>query len=179
MIGRFRRRSRSVGGEGWGRSGDGDAVGARPLGLVPLEADVAGGRFVVVEVGEEVVVEQVLVETVVVGALEGDDGIVGGQVDRGLLAHEATWSEYLAGNPTWQQTAIVLTGPLLVANVVLGLIFSRLVGGYATYGYHGGFVAALVIGFVFGLAVHLFFVGFLNVNLPAGLLAPVLGTAGL
>ena len=37
----------------------------------------------------------------------------------------------------------------------------------------------LLIGFVFGLAVHLFFVGFLNVNLPAGLLAPVLGTAGL
>ena len=67
----------------------------------------------------------------------------------GLLAHEATWSEYLASNPTWQQTAFVLTGPLLVANVVLGLIFSRMVGGYATYGYQGGFVTALVIGFVF------------------------------
>jgi len=37
----------------------------------------------------------------------------------------------------------------------------------------------LLIGFAFGLAVHLFFVGFLNVNLPAGLLAPVLGSAGL
>lgn len=69
----------------------------------------------------------------------------------GLLAHEKTWSEYLAGNPTWQQTATVLTGPLLIANVVLGLIFSRLVGGYATYGYHGGFVAALVIGLVFAV----------------------------
>lgn len=37
----------------------------------------------------------------------------------------------------------------------------------------------LLVGFVLGLAVYLFFVGFLNVNLPAGLLAPVLGTAGL
>jgi len=35
------------------------------------------------------------------------------------------------------------------------------------------------IGLVLGLAVYLFFVRFLNVGLPAGWLAPVLGGAGL
>jgi len=35
------------------------------------------------------------------------------------------------------------------------------------------------IGVVLGLAVFLFFVKFLNVNLPAGWLKPILGTAGI
>jgi putative tricarboxylic transport membrane protein len=35
------------------------------------------------------------------------------------------------------------------------------------------------LGLVLGLAVYLFFVKFLNVSLPAGWLAPVLGSAGL
>jgi len=34
-------------------------------------------------------------------------------------------------------------------------------------------------GFALGLAVYLFFVKFLNVSLPAGWLAPLLGGAGL
>jgi putative tricarboxylic transport membrane protein len=37
----------------------------------------------------------------------------------------------------------------------------------------------LGIGLLLGLAVFLFFVRFLNVNLPAGWLKPILGTAGL
>jgi len=37
----------------------------------------------------------------------------------------------------------------------------------------------LGIGLMLGLAVFLFFVKFLNVNLPAGWLKPILGTAGL
>lgn len=37
----------------------------------------------------------------------------------------------------------------------------------------------LAIGLVLGIAVYLFFVRFLNVNLPAGWLKPLLGTAGL
>jgi hypothetical protein len=36
-----------------------------------------------------------------------------------------------------------------------------------------------VLGLALGLAVFLFFVKFLNVNLPAGWLAPLLGSAGL
>lgn len=39
-------------------------------------------------------------------------------------------------------------------------------------------VRDLVIGFLLGLAVFLFFVRFLNVNLPAGVLKPLLGVAG-
>lgn len=66
----------------------------------------------------------------------------------GLLAHQVTWSEYLAGNPGWQQTAVVLAGPLIVLNVVLGVIFSRLTGGFASYGYHTNILAALVFGLV-------------------------------
>jgi len=37
----------------------------------------------------------------------------------------------------------------------------------------------LVIGLLLGLVVFLFFVKFLNVNLPAGLLKPLLGAAGI
>jgi putative tricarboxylic transport membrane protein len=37
----------------------------------------------------------------------------------------------------------------------------------------------LLIGLVMGLAIFLFFVRLLNVNLPAGLLRPLLGAAGL
>jgi putative tricarboxylic transport membrane protein len=35
------------------------------------------------------------------------------------------------------------------------------------------------IGLALGLGVFLFFVKFLNVNLPAGWLKPILGTAGI
>ena len=40
-------------------------------------------------------------------------------------------------------------------------------------------VRDLVVGLVIGLAVFLFFVKFLNVNLPAGVLKPLLGVAGI
>jgi hypothetical protein len=84
----------------------------------------------------------------------------------GLLNHEATWTGYLAGNPGWQQTAVLLTGPMIVANVVLGVIFSRLAGGYAAYGYHSNFFVALIIGLV--LAVIGLFIAVFAFNLLAG-----------
>jgi putative tricarboxylic transport membrane protein len=40
-------------------------------------------------------------------------------------------------------------------------------------------VRDLLIGLLLGLAVFLFFVRFLNVSLPAGLLAPILRAAGV
>ena len=41
------------------------------------------------------------------------------------------------------------------------------------------FLRDLAIGLVLGLGVFLFFVRFLNVNLPGGWLQPLLGSAGL
>jgi putative tricarboxylic transport membrane protein len=41
------------------------------------------------------------------------------------------------------------------------------------------FIRDFAIGLILGLAVFLFFVKFLNVNLPAGWLAPILGGAGI
>ncbi len=79
----------------------------------------------------------------------------------GLLDHEATWKSYLDENPGWQQTALVLTGPLIVANVLLSLIFSRLIGGFAVYGYYANFFTTLFFSLVmaaigFTIAVFVF-----------------------
>jgi hypothetical protein len=73
-----------------------------------------------------------------------------GLIKGGLLDAEATWKAYLEENPSWQQTAMVLTGPLLVANVLLTLIFSRLVGGYNAFGYQSGWFVSLILGLVVG-----------------------------
>jgi len=67
----------------------------------------------------------------------------------GLLDPKNTWTRYLGENPSWQDTAIQLTGPLLIANVLLTLIFSRMIGGYVYFGYGQNFFAALVTGLVF------------------------------
>ena len=70
----------------------------------------------------------------------------------GLLDHEATWRNYLAENNAWQQTAVVLTGPLILVSFLCQLIFSRLIGGWSAYGYEGaGFFIALVIGLIMAL----------------------------
>lgn len=67
----------------------------------------------------------------------------------GLFDPQNTWKSYLAENRGWQDTAIQLTGPLLIANVLLTLIFSRLSGGYVYFGYGQNFLAALVSGLVY------------------------------
>jgi Yip1 domain len=64
----------------------------------------------------------------------------------GLLDPENTWKSFLAESPSWQQTATVLTGPLLVANVALTVVFSRMIGGYSAYGLQGSWFSALVLG---------------------------------
>ena len=85
----------------------------------------------------------------------------------GLLDHEATWKNYLDENPGWQQTAVLLTGPLLLANVLLSLIFSRIMGGYAYYGYASNFFVALLLGLL--MAVLGFFVAVFVFNFLAGI----------
>lgn len=85
----------------------------------------------------------------------------------GLLDHENTWKTYLEDCPDWRQTALVLTGPLFLFSVLISLIFSRLVGGYAMYGYQGNWFMALVtsllmgvIGFALVVLVFNFLAGF-------------------
>ena len=67
----------------------------------------------------------------------------------GLFDPETTWKNYLEGNPDWRDTAIQLTGPLILATTLLSLIFARMVGGYVHFGYGQNFFAALVSGLVF------------------------------
>jgi hypothetical protein len=68
----------------------------------------------------------------------------------GLVDHENTWKTYLEDCPDWRQTALVLTGPLFILNVLLSLIFSRMTGGYTVYGYQGGWFSALITSLVMG-----------------------------
>lgn len=68
----------------------------------------------------------------------------------GLLNAEATWKTYLEENNSWQQTAMVLTAPLLIANVVLSLIFSKLMGSQSAYGYQSSWFTGLLFGLVLG-----------------------------
>ena len=108
----------------------------------------------------------------------------------------------MPGRPV-RRAEIVLSLGVLALGVVAAIVAFRLpeAGGYARIG--PNFVPKLVagaliamglwllaevatggwrdaaLGIVLGLAVYLFFVRFLNVSLPAGWLAPVLGVAGL
>ena len=61
----------------------------------------------------------------------------------------------------------MLTGPLLLANVVLTLIFSRMTGSHYVFGYGANFFTALIMGIVMaaiGLAVGSFVFSFLAGN---------------
>jgi hypothetical protein len=70
-------------------------------------------------------------------------------VKGGLLEREATWKAYFEDCPGWQQTAITLTGPLLIASAVLSVIFSKLFGTFSQYStYHSNIFAALVLSLI-------------------------------
>ena len=84
----------------------------------------------------------------------------------GLLEPQATWDSFLGENPDIKTTLIQLTGPLIVANIVLSVIFSRLVGGFYAYGTGGNLVVAIIMGLV--LAVIGFAIATLVINALAG-----------
>jgi hypothetical protein len=82
----------------------------------------------------------------------------------GLTDHENTWKTYLENTPAWQETAINLTVPLLLANVLLSAVFSRLSGGYSYAPPGQGFLSALLMLLVLaiaGVAVSVFVFNFL------------------
>ena len=70
------------------------------------------------------------------------------------------------------QMALIHTGGFVVAAMALYACVARGFGSTR-------FLRDLAIGLVLGLGVFLFFVRFLNVNLPGGWLQPLLGSAGL
>ena len=63
-----------------------------------------------------------------------------------------TWKSYLDQSPGWKETAVVLTVPLLLANVVLSILFSRLSGGYAYYAFAHGLIVTLFISLIMAIA---------------------------
>lgn len=82
-------------------------------------------------------------------------------VKGGLMQPTQTWNSYLAESRGWQQTLVVLTGPLILANVVLGLLLSRMMGTMSPFGLGGNWFTALVLGLVlacvgFAIAVMVF-----------------------
>jgi putative tricarboxylic transport membrane protein len=70
------------------------------------------------------------------------------------------------------QMALMHTAGFVIAAGVLFFCVARGFGSARP-------IRDLVIGLLIGLGVFLFFVQFLNVNLPAGVLRPLLGTAGI
>ena len=66
----------------------------------------------------------------------------------GLTSPAETWDSYLGENPTWQQTLVVLTAPLILANVILSLLLSRIMGTMSPVGLSGGWLSALVLSLV-------------------------------
>ncbi len=82
----------------------------------------------------------------------------------GLLDHRTTWQSYLGENPGWIHTVVTLTAPLMVVNVLLSLVFSRIAGGYAYYALHSNFFMALVLSLIMatvGIAIAAFVFSFL------------------
>jgi putative tricarboxylic transport membrane protein len=70
------------------------------------------------------------------------------------------------------QMALMHTAGFVIAAAALFFCVARGFGSLRP-------IRDVVIGLLIGLAVFVFFVQLLNVNLPAGLLAPLLGTAGI
>ena len=70
------------------------------------------------------------------------------------------------------QMALVHTAGFVIAAAALFVCVARGFGSRRP-------VRDLLTGLLMGLGVFLFFVHFLNVNLPAGLLKPILGAAGI
>jgi hypothetical protein len=68
----------------------------------------------------------------------------------GLTSPAETWDRYLGENPTWQQTLVDLTAPLLLANVILSLLLSRMMGTMSPVGLSGGWFSALVLSVLMG-----------------------------
>lgn len=87
--------------------------------------------------------------------------------------HAFVWPAFAwVGAGLLLQMALIHSAGFVLAAMVLFACVARGFGSTR-------FARDLAVGLVLGLAVFLFFVRFLNVNLPAGWLLPILGGAGL
>lgn len=88
-------------------------------------------------------------------------------IQGGLLEPKATWQSYLSENRGWQETALLLTLPLIVATFVLSGLLSWVFGSYYVFTARGGFgtwllgllmavVAIAAAGFIFSYLAGLF-----------------------
>ena len=116
-------------------------------------------------------------------------------VKGGLLEHRQTWQSYFDENHDWKETAILLTGPLILVSVLLSSVFGWLFNSQYMFAYRGGFwvtifgliaaaigitMAAFVFSYLAGVfkGKHDFNRGFAALSLSAipGYLGAVLGT---
>ena len=91
--------------------------------------------------------------------------------DRGEHAFQITAFAWVSAG-LFAQMALMHTAGFVLATAVLFACVARGFGSFRP-------VRDAMIGLALGLVVFLFFVKFLNVGLPAGWLAPVLGSAGI
>jgi hypothetical protein len=85
-------------------------------------------------------------------------------VKGGLLNPTDTWSSYLGENPDWKDTLVVLTAPLILASVILGLLLSRIMGTMSPFAVGNSWFSALFFGLVLtciGFAIAVFVFNFL------------------
>ena len=81
-------------------------------------------------------------------------------VKGGLTEPRRTWQDYLATTRPWMETAALLTGPLIVAALVISWLIAAVFGTYFVYGYGYGLIVGLIVGLVFA-AINVFVVSFL------------------
>lgn len=84
-------------------------------------------------------------------------------IKNGLLEPRATWQSYADENRGWQDTAVLLTLPLILVSYILAGLLSLIFGGYGTFGTRpgiGGWLLGLIMA-VIGIAVAAFIFSYL------------------
>jgi len=84
-------------------------------------------------------------------------------IKNGLLEPRATWQSYAAENRGWQDTAVLVTLPLIIVSFVLAGVLSLIFGGYGAFGTGMGFGAWLVslVMALIGIAIAAFIFSYL------------------
>lgn len=81
----------------------------------------------------------------------------------GLLDHRQTWQTYLGENHSWKETAMLLTGPLILASVLLASFFGWIFNSQYMFAYRGGVWVTIfgLIAAAIGIAIAAFVFSYL------------------